>query len=241
MQLNEERAALERRRRDREEQHLYLPVGVVTEDNFKTHQGFDLTTWDSDVTLESGPKTYRVLRASTVADFAKTLADENNVPPEQVRFWVLVNRQNKTVRPDQPLSDPAMTIDEAHNKYGSRDKHFRLWLEIAGSMENGKPVWPDTQIQTSSLPILVFLKHFDADSQTLKGVGHIYIRKHSKVSDMVPMILQLMGWSHSQSASSGLASLSGSTLVQGQPASSEKNAASNSTTIPALALYEVSS
>ncbi len=194
-QLAEERAALEQRRRDREEQHLYLPIGVVTEDNFKAHQGFDIANWDNDPALLSTSKTHRVLRASTVGDFAKALAEEKKVPPEHVRLWVMVNRQNKTVRPDQPLLEPLMTIDEAYNKYGSRDKLFRLWLETAGTLENGKPVWPDMQPTSNSLPILVFIKYFDAEAQSLKGVGHIYMKKHSKVADMVPMILQLMDWS----------------------------------------------
>ena len=187
---------MERRKRDREEQHLYLPVGVVTEDSFKAHQGFDLANWETDIVSPSTPKIHRVLRASSVADFAKTLAEENKLSPEHVRLWVMVNRQNKTVRPDQPLVEPSMTIDEAYNKYGSRDKPFRVWIESADKLENGKPVWPDMQPQTNNnLPVLVFLKCFDAEAQSLKGVGHIYIRKHSKVADMVPMIMQLMDWS----------------------------------------------
>ena len=209
-QLAEERAALERRRKEREEQHLYLHVGVVTDENFKAHQGFDLANWENDPALASAPKSYRYLRASTISDFSKTLAEERKVPPEHVRLWVMVNRQNKTVRPDQPLLEPSMTIDEAYNKYGSRDKPFRVWLETAETFESGKPVWPDMQAQTgANLPILVFLKYFDAEAQSLKGVGHIYIRKHSRVADMVPMIRQLMDWS-------------------------------SQTTPPTLALYEVS-
>ncbi|MCJ1460144.1 hypothetical protein MMC28_010523, partial [Mycoblastus sanguinarius] len=199
-QLNEERAALDRRRKEREEQHLYLSVGVITEENFKAHQGFDLTSWDTESGLDPAPRVHRVLRTSTLADFAKTLAETQQLPPEQVRLWVMVNRQNKTTRPDQPLSEPEMTLDEAYNKYGSRDKSFRLWLEKASQFEDGKPIWPDVQPQNSSnQPILVFLKYFDADAQSLKGIGHVYIKKHSKVADMVPMIHQLMGWSHGTS------------------------------------------
>ena len=211
-QLNEERAMIERRRKEREEQHLYLPIGVVTEDNFKAHQGFDLTNWDTDSESDSAPKSHRILRTSTVGDLAKTIAEEKKLPSEQVRLWVMVNRQNKTIRPDQPLVDPEMTIDDAYNKHGSRDKHFRLWVETAENAEYGKAAWLDMQPQTNNnIPILVFLKYFDADSQSLMGVGHIYIRKHSKVADMVPLILQLMGW------------------------------ASGSSPTPTLALYEVSS
>lgn len=201
-QLNEERAATERRRKEREEQHLYLSVGVVTENNFVAYQGFDLTTWDVENTGESVPKVYRVLRTSTLGDFARTLAEGMQLPAEQVRLWIMVNRQNKTIRPDQPIMDLDMSMDEAYNKYGGRDKSFRLWAEKASQVEDGKPVWPEMQqpIGGNNAPVLVFLKYFDATAQSLKGVGHIYIKKHAKVADMVPMISQLMEWTHNASS-----------------------------------------
>ena len=200
--MNEERAALERKRKEREEQHLYLPVGVVTEDNFKAYQGFDLTTWDTENTSDSVPKVYRILRTSTLGDFTKMLADNMKLPAEQVRLWIMVNRQNKTIRPDQPIIDLDISVHEAYSKFSSRDKSFRLWMEKASQIEDGKPVWPDTQqpIGSNNAPILVFLKYFNAESQSLKGVGHIYIKKHAKVADMVPMIQQLMGWTHNSSS-----------------------------------------
>ena len=175
----------------------------MTEDNFKAHQGFDLADWDPDEATDCIPKVHRVLRTSTIADFARTLAESQRLPPEQVRLWVMVNRQNKTIRPDQPLLDPEMTIDEAYSKYGGRDKSFRLFVERASQMEEGKPVWPEAQYPNTTnnnQPMLIFLKYFDAEAQTLKGAGHIYVKKLCKVAELVPMILQLKGWSHGSSA-----------------------------------------
>lgn len=232
MQLNEERAVVERKRREREEQHLYLSVGIVTEENFKAYQGFDLINWEADPNSPSSPKTHRILRTMTVSEFAKSLAEDEGFPPGHVRLWVMVNRQNKTVRPDQPLTDPNMTIDEAYSKHGSRDKNFRLWLETAYEVKDGKPIWPDMQPQTSNnIPALVFLKHFDTENQTLLGVGHVYARKQSKVADMVPLIQKLMGSSPSSTSSQS----SGRTL----PSSGSLH--SSQSTSPALTLYEVSS
>jgi len=200
--------AIERKRKEKEEQHLYLPVGVVSEDYFKSYQGFDLTTWDLESTGESIPKVYRVLKTSTLADFAKTLAEGMQIPAEQVRLWIMVNRQNKTIRPDQPITDLEMSVEAAYNNYGGRDKSFRLWVEKASQIEDAKPVWPEMQQQplgSNNAHILVFLKFFDAEAQSLYGVGHIYLKKHSKVADMVPMITQLMGWTHNASSlSNGL-------------------------------------
>ena len=205
-QLKEERAALERRRKERDEQHLYLTLGVVTEANFKAHQGFDLTSWDTDNNTPSKPQIHRILKTSTVGELARTVAENQQVPPEHLRLWVMVNRQNKTIRPDQPLEDPNMTIEAAYVKHGSRDKSFRLWAEQASTFEDGKPAWPDMQsTNKNDPPILVFLKYFDAEAQTLMGVGHIYIKKQSKVADISPMILQIMGWTRgSPGLSNGL-------------------------------------
>ncbi|MCJ1395349.1 hypothetical protein MMC18_008233 [Xylographa bjoerkii] len=195
-QLNDERALNEKKRKEREEQHLYLSCAVITDEHFKAYQGLDLAIWDSDPNSTSSPDFYRILRASTIREFCQKIAEDKHIPAEQVRLWVMVNRQNKTVRPDQPLIDPDMTVEEAFTKYGSRDKWFRLWAEVAEHVEDGRAIWPDLQPQVSNnVPILVFLKYFDPEAQTLRGVGHIYVKKHAKVADMVPMICQLMGWS----------------------------------------------
>ena len=194
-QLKEERAALERRKKEREEQHLYLSVYVVTESNFKGHLGFDLTSWDPDNDTPSKPQLHRVLRTSTVSELAAAVAQSQGIPPEHLRLWVMVNRQNKTVRPDQPLGNPDMTIESAYLRHGAKDRNFRLWAEQAQKVESGKPLWPDfPAANKTDPPTLIFLKHFDAEQQSLLGVGHVYLKKTAKVADMVPLILQMMGW-----------------------------------------------
>ena len=132
-----------------------------------------------------------------MADFSTSLAESLKLPPDQIRLWAMVNRQNKTTRPDQPIVEPDMTLDAAFNKYGSRDKAFRLWVEQASIFDNGKVVWPEIQLPNlgnSNATILIFLKYFDAEDQSLKGAGHIYVKKQQKVSDMVPLIIQTMKW-----------------------------------------------
>ena len=176
-QLKEERAIDERRKKEREEQHLYLSVFVVTEANFKTHQGLDLTSWDPDNDTASKPQMHRVLRTSTVSELAASVAESQQISPENLRLWVMVNRQNKTVRPDQPLENPNITIEAAYLKHGARDRNFRLWAEQAQNFDDGKPIWPDFPAINKKYPqILIFLKHFDAEQQSLVGVGQIYVK-----------------------------------------------------------------
>jgi len=116
-------------------------------------------------------------------------------------MWCMVNRQNKTTRPDQPIIDPSQTIEDAHSKLaGSKTQDLRLWAEAAEEVSSdGNPIWPAYQtLQNGVIPksdlIVLFLKWFDVDEQALKGAGHIYISKEKKVEDLVPAILKRMGW-----------------------------------------------
>lgn len=190
--LTEEKAELERRRKEREEAHLYLSVHVISDKTFRQHTSFDMAIWDSTDDDPASPKAHRVLKSTKVSEFEKTIADQEGLAADQVRLWVMVNRQNKTIRPDQPLKDPNMTLDEAWNRLGSKGGQFRVWAELGQPKDDGKQAWPEAT--PNSVPILVFIKYFDVQAQTLHGAGHIYVKKHAKVSDMAPQLLELMKW-----------------------------------------------
>ncbi|KAL4753186.1 hypothetical protein BDW72DRAFT_169487 [Aspergillus terricola var. indicus] len=187
--LVEERAEIARRRKEREEAHLYTTVGVLSEETFRCHHGFDLTSYDPPVVDEALPKQYRILKTTTVGEFAEKIAEEKGLNPLQLRFWVMVNRQNKTMRPDQVIQDPEMTMDEAYSRYATKGHVFRVWLEVAQPSPDGTVSWPD-----SSTSVLVFLKNFDVLTQTLTGVGATYVRKNQKVGELGSTILELMNW-----------------------------------------------
>ncbi|PWY79654.1 ubiquitin C-terminal hydrolase [Aspergillus heteromorphus CBS 117.55] len=186
--LLEDRVDFARRKKEKEEAHLYINVGVLSEESFKSHHGFDLTSAELPVDDAAVPKQHKILRAMKVGEFAQQLAEEKGLNPEQVRFWVMVNRQNKTTRPDQVIKDRDMTVEEAYNRYGTKGNPFKVWMEVGQPSADGTVSWPDNN------SLLVFLKHFDAPSQTLTGVGPVYVRKTQKVADLAPVILEKMGW-----------------------------------------------
>ncbi|KAF1848153.1 cysteine proteinase [Cucurbitaria berberidis CBS 394.84] len=197
--LAEERAAFERRKKEREEAHLYMDVAVASENNFKVYQGFDIVSWKGDADAASSPKIYRILRAKTMAEFAQTVAEDLEVDADMLRPWSMVNRQNGTVRPDTALEFPDMTVEEAANKHGTKQAQFRLWIEKAEKRdENGAPVFGDAlvdlKVQQNNRPLMIFLKHFDAKTQSLFGIGTFYAAAQDKVSDLSPAINKLMGW-----------------------------------------------
>ncbi|XHF99212.1 hypothetical protein AWENTII_002719 [Aspergillus wentii] len=187
--LVEERVEAARRKKEREEAHLYINVGVLTEESFQSHHGFDLTSFELPAGDPALAKQYRILRAQKVGEFAEQLAEEKGLQGSQIRFWVMVNRQNKTTRPDQVIKDPEMTVEEAYSRFGTKGNAFRVWMEVGELSADGTVSWPD-----SNNSVLIFLKHFDAAAQTLTGVGPVYVRKNQKVADLAPTILEKMNW-----------------------------------------------
>lgn len=199
--IEEESAELAKRKKEREEAHLYLNVGVISDKTFQQHHGFDLVSYDAEVGDSAAAQVHRILRTTKMGEFATTIAPDLGVDGEQIRFWVMVGRQNKTNRPDQPIRDPNMTVEEAWTRYSSKGKPFYLWAET-GPTENGKIEWPDPNQTTSgNVPILVFLKYFDVQEQSLVGIGHAYVRKHDKVAELAPTITNMMQWDSSTAIS----------------------------------------
>ncbi|GAB7335534.1 hypothetical protein MBLNU13_g07876t1 [Cladosporium sp. NU13] len=206
--MQEERLMAEKRRKDREEAHLYMNVSVASEQSYKSHLGTDLIPWTADPEVEpAAPKMHRLLRTMTISDFTKFIAQEQGSEEDLIRPWIMVNRQNGTVRPDHPLQWQDMTLQEAADKFSTRNSGFRVFMEETTRNDAGEPIWPNSQPsvpsspavngaapQPTHKPIIIFLKYFDIERQSLQGMGHIYMDPSDKVQDLAPQILQLMGW-----------------------------------------------
>lgn len=185
--LDEERLQLEAKRREREEQHLFLTAKVITDETFAQHEGFDLATFDEKNWPPSDLPTFRVLKQETYSLFKSRVADHFNLPVNKIRLWVLVNRQNKTVRPDThiPENEPALTVDVIRSNMAARQNDLRLYLDVI----------PDpTKPEPPPGHIMIFVKHFDMSKQTLYGVGKVYVSRNSKVQDLHPIINERMRW-----------------------------------------------
>ncbi|GAA5865830.1 hypothetical protein JCM8547_005726 [Rhodosporidiobolus lusitaniae] len=190
--LEKERRDAEQRKRERDEQHLYLTAKVITEKTFQQHQGFDLATFDDRTVPSTELPTYRVPKAQPYLDFRAQVARDNGVDPNDIRLWVLVNRQNKTVRPDAPISDqdPTLTMEAARDKMASRQQDLKLYLEyIDPKLKENWQV-----LHGAEPPIMVFVKHFDMARQTLAGVGHFYVHRNMRVMDLATKINERMGY-----------------------------------------------
>ena len=166
-----------------------MNVGVLSEESFQSHHGFDLTSSELEDGDPALPTVYRILRAKKVKEFAEEIAEEKGLKANQVRFWVMVNRQNKTTRPDQVIKDQEMTLEDAYTRFGTKGNWFRLWTEVAEPSADGTVTFPESKDS-----VLIFLKNFDAHAQTLTGVCSTYVRRDQKVSELAPIILDKMKW-----------------------------------------------
>lgn len=201
--LDEEAAAKEAKRKEREEQHLYLPVKVITEQTFKHHGSTDLTNFEAVPGEDpAAPLFYRTKKQTTMEELVALIGKDTKVDPKRIRLWIMVNRQNKTTRPDQPIMDLRPTIEETYSRMATttRDYALRVWAEVAEEVgADGEAIWPTYQSNANGVIvkndlILLFLKHFDAERQTLEGVGHVYVSKEKRVEELVPLIAKKMDW-----------------------------------------------
>lgn len=164
-----------RKRKEREEMHLYLYVKTVTEKDFKEHDGFDMADQASVQDVQKLPK------VMTYSAFKTSVAQQHNVDVSQVRHWIMVNRQNKTIRPDTiiPPDQETRTLAEIRDDLATRKPELLLYLEILdpSRMEEAKRVTgsPDTT------KFMLFVKYFDVEKQLLRGLTTVYMHKHDKV------------------------------------------------------------
>lgn len=84
----------------------------MTTEKFRNHQGFDLANFDDRQYPLSDVHTYNILKSETYGDFKENISCDFNIPSEQIRLWILVNRQNKTIRPDTPIPESCFDISK---------------------------------------------------------------------------------------------------------------------------------
>ncbi|KAG5358991.1 Ubiquitin carboxyl-terminal hydrolase 21 [Yarrowia sp. C11] len=190
-ELGQEAAMEERRRQEMEEQHLYMPVSVASSSQFQNHHGFDTAIWSGsymDDSDHSGvPGSVRALKSWTLSELLATVAQQLGLEDStQIRLRGCVKRKNGTIRPDAIIvsQSPDETLEQIRDRVSTRTPELRVYVEQITS---------DTPAPTPTQSI-VFLKHFDVESQSLVGVGHVLVDASDTVGSVVPFITQTMGW-----------------------------------------------
>ncbi|GMK58352.1 hypothetical protein CspeluHIS016_0503840 [Cutaneotrichosporon spelunceum] len=190
--LDLEREQAEAKKREKDEQHLYLTAKIITDDIFSKHEGFDLASFDDKNMPATELPTFRVLKDESYAMFKQRIATHFKIAERDFRLWVLVNRQNKTIRPDVPIqeNDHPQTMDYIRNSMAVRTNDLRLYLDY--NPDHAK--FAAQHANPHSQPIMIFLKWFDCSKQNLFGQGKVFVDKNDKVSVLYNIIQERMGW-----------------------------------------------
>lgn len=126
--LLDERAAEEAARKAKEEALLYFNARVISDLDFKTHDGFDLM---NPISPAIG-KLMKVRRQDTYSTFRDVVAETYGITEEPFRIWTLVKRQNDTLRVDIPIPDTDLPL----SKNTHRLAHMTGYTAPSGSDES---------------------------------------------------------------------------------------------------------
>jgi ubiquitin carboxyl-terminal hydrolase 7 len=197
-----DKEALERKRKEREELHLYLSIKVISDMDMKMHSGFDLFDFDHMPCLS-----FKVKKDNTFADVKKLISQETGLQESQFRLWSMIMRQNKTLRPDQPIPDSFDTtckigitlildIEQVKDTLVSKmNSDFRLYLDtdIIGlpNIEVGSPTSPKDGKNSINA---IFIKYYNPMDPKLHYIGKLAIPSRSvKLQDIVPTLNNIIG------------------------------------------------
>ncbi|KAF7333378.1 Kinase-like protein [Mycena venus] len=169
------------------DENSFLTVKIITDETFSVHEGFDLATLNNRSCPPSELLTLQVPKQETYRAFKIRVAEYFNSFADQIRLWVVVNRLNRTPRPKICIreSEPNQTLESIRipngfqNDMGERHDDLLLYLDIIP--DTSKPYPPPQSI-------MVFLKHFDIQSQKLCGAGKVFMPRTSKVGELVDVI-----------------------------------------------------
>jgi len=205
----------ERQRKELEESYLYLNIHFYTNRLFKHYEGFDLGA--SERLLSSGPYTdadqpitLKILKEKKFTELLPELKELLNIDVEKVNFWIMNYRRNQTLRPSSKLQYDDLTVGEIYEKYLSKKHSFaNFWIEepeyelnnqigetssVAESNNNNDIV----DAVTSSETLLMFLKYFDPETQSLKGLTHFYTDSDDTLESLIPKINKFLGFKQNQ-------------------------------------------
>ncbi|CAG8791717.1 365_t:CDS:2, partial [Racocetra persica] len=181
---DKEYAAHKQKQKELKESYLYLKTWIVTEELFKKHKGLDLVNFNNQHHPLSEIPQFKVLREETFDTFKKMIAAKFKIPVNQIRFWIFATRQNKTIRPHELIIDDYLEFTMENTKTIMGYDKLKLYMEIFEKPINSEKVFP----QNNESSIIVFIKYFDPDTQSLESIGQMYVKEEGMVDEIFPIL-----------------------------------------------------
>ena len=193
--LDREAAEKQKRRREKQEAHLFTTVRLATENTLKEQVGrascFDL------INFEDGPAvhSFRVPKSMTFEAFKAKVFNELRIPASGQRYWFWSTRENRTYRPSKALTreDESLAIGDIRepNQASVSVRFLNLFLEVPlppSPLEGPLPLH-------SYHNFLLFFKFYDPQAQPepLQYVGRLLVPLTATLAQILPDMLQLAG------------------------------------------------
>eukprot|EP00127_Corallochytrium_limacisporum_P005023 Clim_evm19s197 gene=Clim_evmTU19s197 len=178
---DEEEARLEEERRNA---HLFLKVQVATDDEIAMNHRDDLIPW-RDESVTDRIINMKVRRDETLGNLRPQIAKELNLAVDEFRLWVFVNRMNKTVRPDNCLTEDEN--EKQVEMLSQKQNPWKLYVERL----NNKEATKEQDSSAVSESFLIFFKFYDPVNEQLSYAGHSLCNQNSTVADLFPQMRTL--------------------------------------------------
>lgn len=98
--LQEEKNQEAIRRKERNEAHMFININVYTEDSFMCHKGMDLINPDKTPCVS-----FKIPKLGVYLKARDMIAEQMSYPPNSVRLWPFITRNNQSFRPTRVSDD----------------------------------------------------------------------------------------------------------------------------------------
>ena len=183
--LKEEKRIETIRRKERLEQNLYLTITAFTECSFLGHRGNDL--FDVDKTVN---KSFKVLKSLNYQQTLAALGAELNYPPEGIRLWHFLRRDNETLRPSalELTDDKDRSIEEILDRTSNTNSIYYVFLELV------RPSAPEKRLpEVKPGHVLLFFKYYDPINEFITYCGYDFVNQNAKFVSLVPILNSKVG------------------------------------------------
>ncbi|CAI7812546.1 unnamed protein product [Closterium sp. NIES-53] len=188
--LKREQEEKERKRKEKAEAHLFTIIKVSRDEDLFNQIGRDQFF---DLVDHERVRSFRVAKQMRFLEFKALVEKEVGVPVAGQRFWLWARRQNHTYRPNRPLNaeEESMTVGQLRDSVSKAHAvDLRLFLE-------GTPSSPDRPLvplhERAKDDILLFFKFYDPVTETLRYVGHLFVKLGQKPGDVRGKINEMCG------------------------------------------------
>ncbi|KAK9075086.1 hypothetical protein SSX86_003405 [Deinandra increscens subsp. villosa] len=179
--------------------HLYTTIKVARDEDLRKQIGKDIFF---DLVDHDKVFSFRIHKQTPFARFKEEVARKFGVTVHCQRFWLWAKRENRTYRPDYPLTpqeeaQPVGQLLEVLNKannVNSSSSELKLFLEV----EIGQDSWPVPPPVKTKNKILLFFKLYDPFKEELWYVGRLWVKLTGKPKEILTKLNELAGFAPGQ-------------------------------------------